>query len=312
MNNARRFNPSASVAAYVLVFIFLQACSFGEARVSNADNAGENPETAAYNKGLLWKITNDDNEPGYLFGTMHSEDKRVLSLPPAAKTAFENADSLTLEIFPDVSASVTASEYIYYKDGRTLEQVIGKSLFKRTVLALRKYEIPATKIVTMKPWMVFGILSLPKPETGIFLDRLLYQKARKNNKQLYSLESVSEQLTLFDTMPEKDQIILLKYAVNNIDHLETWIEEMTKAYLAGDLQQLQSIGIQYLPEEDEVASAFNERLIDRRNITMVERMLPRLNAGNAFIAIGALHLPGKHGVLKLLEQKGYQLDRVGR
>ncbi len=55
---------------------------------------------------------------------------------------------------------------------------------------------------------------------------------------------------------------------------------------------------------------FMERLLDRRNEVMVARMAPMLAGGNAFIAVGAAHLPGDKGILYLLEQQGYQISRV--
>jgi uncharacterized protein YbaP (TraB family) len=43
---------------------------------------------------------------------------------------------------------------------------------------------------------------------------------------------------------------------------------------------------------------------------MAERMQEILNKGNAFIAIGALHLPGDEGVLNLLDGSGYIISRI--
>jgi len=36
-------------------------------------------------------------------------------------------------------------------------------------------------------------------------------------------------------------------------------------------------------------------------------MEERLQEGNAFIAVGALHLPGENGLLKLLPARGYRV-----
>ena len=53
-----------------------------------------------------------------------------------------------------------------------------------------------------------------------------------------------------------------------------------------------------------------KKLIDERNATMVRRMQPRLREGGALIAVGAMHLPGERGLLRLLLDRGYQLERV--
>ena len=39
-------------------------------------------------------------------------------------------------------------------------------------------------------------------------------------------------------------------------------------------------------------------------------MTPLLEAGHAFITVGALHLPGERGILHLLEQRGYRVEAV--
>ena len=52
------------------------------------------------------------------------------------------------------------------------------------------------------------------------------------------------------------------------------------------------------------------QLIDQRNARMVTRMEPFLKRGQAFIAIGALHLPGEVGVLNLLAKQGYRVSVV--
>jgi uncharacterized protein YbaP (TraB family) len=53
-----------------------------------------------------------------------------------------------------------------------------------------------------------------------------------------------------------------------------------------------------------------ERLINDRNRRMVERMLPWLREGSAFVAVGALHLAGPEGILRLLSDRGYRVTRV--
>jgi len=58
-------------------------------------------------------------------------------------------------------------------------------------------------------------------------------------------------------------------------------------------------------EDDELSAHLREKLIDQRNVRMAQRMEPFLKKGKAFIAVGALHLPGKNGLLQLLREKGF-------
>jgi uncharacterized protein YbaP (TraB family) len=62
--------------------------------------------------------------------------------------------------------------------------------------------------------------------------------------------------------------------------------------------------------DQRLAEDFQRRLVDDRNQRMVERMQPYLQQGKAFVAVGALHLPGKTGLLERLQQQGYTVTRV--
>jgi hypothetical protein len=58
-------------------------------------------------------------------------------------------------------------------------------------------------------------------------------------------------------------------------------------------------------QDDALAKRLMDSLINQRNNRMLERMLPKLKQGRVFIAVGALHLPGEHGLLNLLRGAGY-------
>jgi uncharacterized protein YbaP (TraB family) len=86
---------------------------------------------------------------------------------------------------------------------------------------------------------------------------------------------------------------------------------MRSLYLARDLAGMEVMWEESLAElEPQTAALFRARLIDNRNKLMVKRMATRLKEGRSFIAVGALHLPGEKGVLRLLEKKGYTVTRV--
>ena len=63
-------------------------------------------------------------------------------------------------------------------------------------------------------------------------------------------------------------------------------------------------------EEARLQAEFEQRVLHDRNGRLAERMEPRLQAGGAFIAVGALHLLGDRGVLAELERRGYRLTVV--
>jgi hypothetical protein len=196
-------------------------------------------------------------------------------------------------------------------DGRTLDQLLGPELYQRTVDAVKNRGLPENAIREFKPWAVVTLLSLPPDASKDILDLRLYQIAKEQGKSLQGLESIQEQLAIFDSLSEPDQIRLLQDTLEVQEQLPQIFAELLNTYLARNLAGLVSISERYLQSGDrDLAEQFKERAVNARNRTMVRTMEPLLQRGGAFVAIGALHLPGEMGVLNLLEGKDYNVRRV--
>jgi hypothetical protein len=259
-------------------------------------------------RGLLWEIGRSGVPASYLFGTIHSEDPAVLVLPAAVQQAFDAAHSLVLEVLLDMDAMLYSSQAMLLGEGRQLSEITGKALFEQTSRAIRTRGIPEVVLDRMKPWAAAVTLSMPAPETGEVLDMQLYQRALQAGKPVYGLESIREQLAVFDDMPESEQLVLLRDAVENFPEIDAMHRELLAAWKQRDLDTLLAINAAAMQAGDrELAAEFEDRLITRRNRLMAERLQPYLQEGDTFVAVGALHLPGETGLLNLLEQAGYTI-----
>jgi uncharacterized protein YbaP (TraB family) len=139
----------------------------------------------------------------------------------------------------------------------------------------------------------------------------LYNQAAAAGKRVYGLETIAEQVGAMETMSIELQVAMLRDAVAQHHQLDQIIEQLINAYLRRDLKALETISYVVMQNgDDRVAAIFNTEVVDRRNYRMLERMQPRLREGNAFIAVGALHLPGDNGLLNLLRNKGYRVSPV--
>jgi len=257
-------------------------------------------------QGLLWEIAAPGQSPGYLFGTIHSGAPAVLALPEPVQKTFDAADSVVLEVLLDLEAMRYSSQVMLLAEGRLLSDITGKKLFEQTSRAIRTRGIPEVVLERMKPWAAAVTLSMPAPEAGEVLDMKLYQQALQAGKPVFGLESIQEQLAIFDDMPEQQQLVLLRDAVENFAEIEAMQGELVDAWLQRNLGALMSINDAAMQAGDrQLAAEFQDRLIVRRNQLMAERLQPYLGEGNVFIAVGALHLPGETGLLNLLEQRGY-------
>ncbi|HHB91777.1 MAG TPA: TraB/GumN family protein [Thioploca sp.] len=265
-------------------------------------------------KGLLWQVTKSGIEASYVFGTIHSEDVRVNKLPKEIRGYFEKADNIALEMLLDMPTMLKASAAMLITDEtQSLDKLIDEELFIQVSEALRKYQIPPVIAKKLKPWAVIATLSTPPPKSGNFLDLILYKEAMKLEIDVHGLEKVEEQLAVFENLPLKEQIMLLTETITNIDEMPEMFAKLHELYLQRDLTKLQKFSIEYMAKNSknqDFTDNFYNRMVNDRNVTMVDRMLKLLQEGNAFIAVGALHLPGEKGILKLLEHKGYKIKPI--
>lgn len=263
------------------------------------------------NHGLLWELSKPGIEPAYLFGTIHSEDPEVLQLPQPVQQAIDRCNTVVLEMLLDAEAMMYSSTAMLMMDGRMLSDIIGKPLFRQTASAIRSRGIQELVLERMKPWAAAVILSMPASETGLVLDMMLYQSALEQGKSVHGLETVEEQLNVFEALSEKDQVLLLQDAVENFPELDALHAELLEAYKQRDLAGLMALGEAAMQAGDQqLADEFQQHLVVDRNHRMSDRMQVYLRQGEVFIAVGALHLPGEEGLLKLLEQQGFTVRRL--
>ena len=266
-------------------------------------------QAASYSQGLLWKIERNGQAPSYVFGTIHSEDPRVINLAKPVQNVFDGAKTFVMEAVIDADAMQAMSKAMLFNDGRALKDVVSTSTYGKAVSALSDYGLPEAAVQLMQPWALAITLSTPKPKTGLILDLLLMQQATAQGKQTAGLESVDEQVGIFAKLPMREQVIMLEDTLQHLGKLEQVLASMHNAYLARDLGKLERISAEQLALGNRaLGEKLMRQLIDERNTRMVSRMEPYLKKGQAFIAIGALHLPGKAGVLNLLAQKGYRVS----
>ena len=261
--------------------------------------------------GVLWAVSKPGVQTNYLLGTIHSDDPRVTQIPAAVAQAFANSRSFTGELDMSMDSLEQTQQAMLLPEGSQLKNILGQVRFKKCVKLMADYGVPDTVVNKMKPWAIALQLNMPKPVSDRFLDLVLYQQAVARGMPVHALETIPEQIAVFDKLPVEQQIILLDEAIANYESTPALIDTLIDLYLARDLAGLQAVNEDQMQKGDlSLAAEIEQRLIVQRNHRMVDRMQVRLNEGKAFIAVGALHLPGKEGILNLLEQQGYQVKYV--
>jgi uncharacterized protein YbaP (TraB family) len=276
-------------------------------------------------EGLLWKIEGGGAPPSYLFGTMHMTDPRVTELTPAAARALESAGTLVIET-TDVldeakmmAAMAAEPELMMFTDGRTLTSLLSPDDAAIVAAALEARGIPAASVSRMKPWMLSGMVALPACEMARksggapILDVKLARQASAGGKQVAGLESVADQLRAMASLPMDFHIKGLVETLKLGGRMDDVVETMIVLYENEATGMFWPLLRAVLPEGtgDEVGyAAFEQALVTGRNRIMAEKAEPLLRRGNAFVAVGALHLPGPEGLIELFRAAGYGVSRV--
>ncbi|MGM4912183.1 TraB/GumN family protein [Rhizobium sp. 768_B6_N1_8] len=276
-------------------------------------------------KGVFWKIEKPGLKTSWLLGTMHVTDPRVLNLPPRAQEAHDGADTVVIEsdeILDEKKATASLlmrPDLMMFTDGTTIEKLLSPQDYTRLEAGLKQRGIPLSAVSRMRPWMIASAVALPACEIarkakGVqFLDQKIAADAAAEGKQVKGLETLAEQLQAMAELPIEFHLKSLIETLELGAKMNDVVETMTAIYLSGDIGMTMPMLKTVSPEGSDESSdyaAFEQRIILDRNKVMAERAAPILANGNVFMAVGALHLPGKDGVIELLRQQGFTVTAV--
>lgn len=277
-------------------------------------------ESGRFSEGVLWRIEKDKELIGYIFGTIHMNDKRVTKVRENIISLFDEMNSFAMESFPsDHYWNPYHGGQMIKKDmtlpaGETLEQLIGKDLYVKVEEALLQLGLDKETILHLKPWAAMRSFAVKAEDTGdMILDYELLDRAAAQKKELYQVESIEEFLVTFYAMPQDVQIKLLEFTVNSYSDMRNTINKMLEAYLEEDLTKMYKISTSFIPnkpEYEQYRETYLKHVVKDRNIVMEHYMRKPMREKKTFIAIGALHLYGDQGVLALMEQDGYEVTRI--
>ena len=287
------------------------------------------PVVRAQEKGkpFLWEVSgNGLTVPSYLFGTIHLGDERVTKLHPAVERAFGKAEVVMTEVPLDMASQLAVAPKMMRSDGKMLDAAIGEELAGRVneELALVNPALDSTPFQTLSTWVMATMIPLlPDQMAGkVALDKMLWDRAEKEGKELGAMETMDDQLSVFTEMDEGEQKVYLSETLKAMkedrDEGVDSMEELKEAYIGGDLEKLQEImdrGFDKMEEGEtkEIAKAFKKRLFTDRDVNMAKTIGGILKAKPNvvhFFAAGAGHFSSDTSIRSHLEKAGYTVKRV--
>lgn len=276
--------------------------------------------------GRLWRVDKPGSTPSHLFGTFHSGEA-LGTVTPAIWALLEAS---RIAIFEVELAEQEAMEARMASDPSFVFDLEGKGVLSvmteeqaatfTEALTLRGMDVRAAD--RMQPWLLAAILSFPPCHLRAMssgdqaLDSVLAQRAQGLGISEAGLETYEVALESLQSVPKEMLITALTGVPELLDREEDVFRTNHHLYETGQIQAINELGIylteRFRPDIDArgINVAMMTELLDVRNLGWMPRLEAELNKGNAFVAVGALHLPGEVGLVELLRAKGFTVTRL--
>ncbi len=261
-------------------------------------------------KSLLWKISgNGLSQPSYLFGTIHISCDATL--PAKVNDALSKTQQLYLELdMDDENMQMQMMGQMMMKDGVTMESLSTPEDFKTVDAFLKKnVGFSAKMLSTLKPFMVNAML-YPKmidcPMQSV--EGELVKAAQSQKEEIFGLETVADQMKVFDDIPYKEQMDeLVKTAKGNLQKDKDELDILLSTYKSEDIEAMVRLSKK---SENVMTSKYADILLNDRNKNWIPKITAVAKEKPTFFGVGAAHLGGEKGVINLLRQQGYKVEAV--
>jgi uncharacterized protein YbaP (TraB family) len=257
------------------------------------------PAAAKWPSTLLWRISGKDlQRPSFLYGTMHITDRRVFQFYDSLYSALDQTEGYAMEVDPEETIALLLD---YMSDTDTaglLSKSLPKEKYDQIAPKLEKeLGIPANRITKRQLFIhqqQNRFRDARKSDMRVAMDLYLYNIIRDQGKWTGGIEDPEDQINLIDDLVDFE---------SEPSPGGKSLDWMTKTYLAQDLNALEFFGLAG-------DSAQMDKILIRRNHKMAVRIDSLVKQRSLFFAVGALHLVGEEGVIRLLQQDGYTVTPV--
>ena len=259
----------------------------------------------------LWQVSDEDTTI-YLFGTVHALPKDKNWFDGRIERAFSASDELVTEVdITDLASSTQALQAQgLLPEGQSLRAMMMPEDREEYEMALVSLGIPVETLDRYEPWlaaMTLALLPLLRSgyDTQSGVEMALGQRAGEAKKR-GALETIDEQIALFDGMPTEAQLAFLDQTVEQIPKATVSLDAMVAEWMEGD-----AIELARLMNSELTDPVLRDRLLIQRNASWADWIKQRLEQpGTVFIAVGAGHLAGEGSVQDQLRERRVRVKRI--
>jgi uncharacterized protein YbaP (TraB family) len=269
------------------------------------------PTTKASDQSLLWRISGKQlQKPSYIFGTIHLICPNDYLWTRAMKESLDKSDKVCFEMdLDDPTLMMQIATGLVDRSGKTLEDYFTPAQYILTKNYVRdSLGMDVSMFARMKPIALESILlrnSAGCPDAISYEDTIM-KTAQAAGKEILGLELAKDQLDVLETIPA-DSVI--KDLMEEIQHTgkrdDKEFRQLTEAYKKQDLPALYLL----IKNSKDLSDGLN-KFLDDRNKKWIPRMTGKMGKSSVFFAVGAGHLWGDKGVIRLLKNQGYKVEAI--
>jgi uncharacterized protein YbaP (TraB family) len=259
----------------------------------------------------VWTVKGRNNTV-YLAGSVHALPKDQANFPEQLERAYRAAKVIVLEVDLDDMNPLEAVQFITTNGtlptDQFLKDVVGEKDYQRVAKLATDLGVPEMAIARLEPWaaaLVLTQFALNKtgfdPQLGI--DMQITERAKADGKAIDGLETVIDQLGVFDgrTFPEQTRFLL--DSTDDADNLQADLDKLIVAWRTGDMRALEK----EFRKERAKSPALYDALLGTRN----RKWMPKIEAlleddQDYLVVVGTLHYVGSDGLLTLLKKRGFE------
>jgi uncharacterized protein len=262
--------------------------------------------------------------PSYIFGTIHSTDDSAITIARRAAERIGRAKVVATELGGPIDAAAKANlgaamlakaldrehdtfDGVSIADRRTIEKLVSEQGLSSEFA--HHLQLWFLAILSSTPACETKRQALDLPE----VDQYLAQTAKDSGVKVIGLETAEEQLDALSRLRPDTAAILLAAAARDpsmSDDVYATTLRLYRESRPAEILLFADVVGDVSEAERAAQDEFTRVLLVGRNASMAERVEPLLAEGGAFVAVGALHLSGKDGLVERLRARGYAITKV--
>ena len=268
------------------------------------------PAQVPVENSLLWEISGRGlAKPSYLFGTIHLICPTDFSLSDSLKSTMSRTQQVALEMdMDDPGMMAGMMKTMNMAAGNELKKLVTEQEYQRLDRFFKdSVHVGLAMFERAKPFVLMGPLFNTvldcQPQS---YEMALVELAGKQKSEVIGIETLEEQMAIFDTIPYKDQAKMLLNLIDSLPSARKEFRSLIALYKAQNINELYGMTL-----KSEFGMEGNEEvMLFARNRKWIPRIRRIASAKTTFFAVGAAHLGGERGVIALLRKEGFTVRAV--